>query len=58
MKIAVFLNWTILTVGKDVEQQELSFTASGKMVEYFARLFSNFLQNQTYSNHMIQQLCT
>ena len=39
--------------GKNVEQQELSFIA-GKNAKWYSQ-FGGFLQNSTYSSHIIQQ---
>ena len=46
-KIKNTVNNTSPHTGKDVEQQELSFTTNGKRKEYsyFTRQFASFLQN-------------
>ena len=45
---------------KVVEQQELLFIAGGneKWYSHFGRQFGGFLQNEIYSYHIIQQLCS
>lgn len=49
---------TTPNTNEDIQQQELSFTASGdvKWLSNFRTLLGSFLQNETYFYHMIQKL--
>jgi len=44
----------ILSAGRDVKQQDLSFIAAGnaKWCSHFGRHYGNFLQNETDSYHI------
>lgn len=64
MITAHLLEWpkfeTLMTpnAGEDVEELERSFIAvrNAKWCRHFGRQFVSFLQNETYFDHVIQQL--